>query len=176
MPKKRFRLRTLMLFLSVGGVLLTSVLLLSALTLFQKGNIENSLLEGNIAYARKLADTTDHYLSTAQQELAYSAGLITDFNNKQQLQTEADRLRLQSGFFNSVLVVKADAVVAATSPESLRLIGMTLNSPASQKSLTSHKAFISQPFTSATGNYVVFLSQPVFSPAGQYLGYIGGTI
>ncbi|WMJ67366.1 hypothetical protein RBI80_31295 (plasmid) [Klebsiella variicola] len=77
---------------------MTSILLLSALTLVQKENIENSLLEGNIAYARKLADTTDRYLSTAQQELAYSAGLIVDFQDRKQLQAEADRLRLQSGF------------------------------------------------------------------------------
>ncbi|HCS8994683.1 TPA: GGDEF domain-containing protein [Klebsiella pneumoniae] len=176
MPIKRYRLRTFMLSLSVGSVLLTSILLLSALTLVQKGNIENSLLEGNIAYARKLADTTDHYLSMAQQELAYSAGLIVDFQDWKQLQAEADRLRLQSGFFNSVLVVKANAVVAATSPESLSLVGMQLHSPASQQSIISHKPFISQPFTSATGNYVVFLSQPIFSQEGQYLGYIGGTI
>lgn len=165
-----------MLLLSVGGVLLTSILLLSALTLFQKGNIENSLLEGNIAYARKLADTTDHYLSTAQQELAYSASLIEDFHDRTQLQAEAERLHLQSGFFNSVLIVKADAVVAATSPESLRLVGMQLHSPASQQSILTLKPLISQPFTSASGNYVVFLTQPVFSHAGQYLGYIGGTI
>lgn len=165
-----------MLSLSVGGVLLTSILLLSALTLVQKGNIENRLLEGNIAYARKLADTTDHYLSMAQQELAYSADLIVNFQDRKLLQAEADRLRLQSGFFNSVLVVKANAVVAATSPESLSLVGMQLHSPASQQSIISHKPFISLPFTSATGNYVVFLSQPVFSQDGQYQGYIGGTI
>lgn len=150
-----------MLSLSVGCVLMTSILLLSALTLVQKENIENSLLEGNIAYARKLADTMDRYLSTAQQELAYSAGLIVDFQDRKQLQAEADRLRLQSGF-NSVLVVKANAVVAATSPESLSLVGMQLRSPASQQSIISRKPFISQPFTSATGNYIVFLSQPIF--------------
>ena len=159
-----------MLSLSVGGVLMTSILLLSALTLVQKENIENSLLEGNIAYARKLADTMDRYLSTAQQELAYSAGLIVDFQDRKQLQAEADRLRLQSGFFNSVLVVKANAVVAATSPESLSLVGMQLRSPASQQSIISRKPFISQPFTSATGNYIVFLSQPIFSQQGQYEG------
>ena len=176
MPRKRYRLRTFMLSLSVGGVLMTSILLLSALTLVQKENIENSLLEGNIAYARKLADTTDRYLSTAQQELAYSAGLIVDFQDRKQLQAEADRLRLQSGFFNSVLVVKANAVVAATSPESLSLVGMQLHSPASQQSIISRKPFISQPFTSATGNYIVFLSQPIFSQQGQYEGYIGGSI
>ncbi len=67
MLRKKLHLRTLMLMLSVGGILLTSLLLLSALTLFQKGNIEDRLLENNLAYARKLADTTDRYLVTAQR-------------------------------------------------------------------------------------------------------------
>ena len=67
MPGKKLHLRTLMLMLSVGGILLTSMLLLSALTFFQKGNIENRLLENNLAYARKLAHTTDRYLVTAQR-------------------------------------------------------------------------------------------------------------
>ncbi|WP_241199899.1 cache domain-containing protein, partial [Erwinia billingiae] len=127
-------------------------------------------------YARKLADTTDRYLFTAQRELAYSAGLLKDFSSVQQLRQEAERLRLQSGFFNSVLVVKPDAVVVATSPESLGLVGDTLNSPASRQALASRKPFISRPFTSAAGNYVIFISQPVFSPAGEYLGYIGGSV
>ncbi|BBW24645.1 cell signaling regulator (plasmid) [Enterobacter kobei] len=165
-----------MLFLSVGGILLTAALLLSALTIFQKGNIEDSLLKSNIAYARKLADTTDRYLSTAQQELAYSAGLIKDFQDESRLQEEADRLRLQSGFFNSVLVVTSEAVIAATSPESLSLVGLKLHSAASKQAIQSKKAFISEPFTSATGNYVVFLSQPILSKEGKYLGYLGGTI
>lgn len=176
MQKKRFRLRTLMLFLSVGGILMTSVLLLSALTVFQRGNIEDSLLKSNIAYARKLADTTDRYLSTAQQELSYSASLLNDLHNHPRLQEEAERLHLQSGFFNSVVVVTAESVITATSPESLNLIGLKLHSEASKKAIKTQKAFISQPFTSATGNYVVFLSQPVFSNEGKYLGYIGGTI
>lgn len=62
---KKLRLRTLLMSLSIGGVVLTSGLLLGALLFFQKANIEDSLLEGNIAYARKLADTTDRYLATA---------------------------------------------------------------------------------------------------------------
>ena len=161
MRKKQFRFRTLMLILSVGGILLTSLLLLSALTIFQNANIEESLLKSNVAYARKLADTTDQYLSTAQQELSYSAGLIKDLHDRVRLQGEADRLRLQSGFFNSVVIVTANAVVAATSPESLKLLGVKLQSEASRQAITTQKAFISQPFISAAGNYVVFLSQPI---------------
>ena len=176
MNKNTITLRTLLVILSLGGILMTSVLLLCSLWFFQKANIEDRLLDSNIAYARKLSDTTDRYLFTAQRELAFSAGLIKDFTNVQQLRQEADRLRLQSGFFNSVLVVKPDAVVAAASPESLGLVGDTLNSPASRQALASRKPFISRPFTSAAGNYIIFISQPVFSLAGDYLGYIGGSI
>jgi len=165
-----------MLMLSVGGILFTSMLLLSALTLFQKGNIEDRLLDNNLAYARKLADTTDRYLVTAQRELAYSAEQIKNLNNIEQLKSEAERLRLQSGFFNSVVIVNADAIIAAASPESLNLVGVKLHSDASVQAIEAKRSFISEPFVSAAGNYVVFISQPLFGSSGDYIGYIGGTI
>lgn len=176
MLHKKMRLRSLLTLLSIGGVILTSGLLLSALLLFQKANIEDSLLEGNIAYARKLADTTDRYLTTAQRELAWSASQIKGLSDLKQLKAETERLRMQSGFFNSVVVVNHNAIIAATSPDSLNLTGMKLHSAASLQAITTRKPFISAPFTSAAGNYVVFLSQPLFSEEGRYLGYIGGTI
>ncbi|ORM81706.1 hypothetical protein HA42_09880 [Pantoea deleyi] len=173
---KKFRLRSLLISLSVGGVIMTACLLLGSLLIFQKTNIEDSLLESNIAYARKLADTTDRYLGTAQRELAWSAVQIKGLTDPAQLRAETDRLRLQSGFFNTVVVVNRDAVIAATSPESLSLIGVKLHSDASRQAITTQKPFISAPFTSASGNYVVFISQPLFTADGHYLGYIGGTI
>ncbi|MBK5017114.1 diguanylate cyclase [Pantoea sp. S62] len=176
MSLKKLRLRTLLISLSIGGVILTASLLLGALLIFQKGNIEDSLLEGNIAYARKLADTTDRYLGIAQRELAWSARQINGLSDPALLRAETDRLRLQSGFFNTVVVVNRDAVIAATSPESLNLVGIKLYSDASRQAIATQKPFISAPFTSASGNYVVFLSQPLFTSDGHYLGYIGGTI
>lgn len=173
---KKFRLRSLLISLSVGGVIMTACLLLGSLLIFQKTNIEDSLLESNIAYARKLADTTDRYLGTAQRELAWSAAQIKGLTDPAQLRAETDRLRLQSGFFNTVVVVNRDAVIAATSPESLSLVGVKLHSDASRQAISTQKPFISAPFTSASGNYVVFISQPLFTADGHYLGYIGGTI
>ncbi|BCQ42433.1 cell signaling regulator (plasmid) [Erwinia rhapontici] len=172
----KIRLRTLLTCLSMGGVILTSVLLLGTLLVFQKSHIEDSLLEDNIAYARKLADTTDRYFSTAQRELAWSAEQIKGLNDPLLLKVETERLRLQSGFFNSVVVVNRHAVVAFTSPESLALIGVKLHSLASMQAIATQKPNISAPFISASGNYVVFLSQPLFAIDGRYLGYIGGTI
>ncbi|WP_455916959.1 hypothetical protein [Pantoea agglomerans] len=57
MNKNTITLRTLLVILSLGGILMTSVLLLGSLWFFQKANIEDRLLDSNIAYARKLSDT-----------------------------------------------------------------------------------------------------------------------
>lgn len=176
MLKRKVHLRLLLTSLTAGGIIVTCLLMMGAIFLFQKKNIEESLIENNIAYAQKLADTTDRYLRTAQQELAWSASQIKTLDDVIYLSHESDRLRLQSGFFNTVVVVNRDAVIAATSPESIKLVGVKLKSVASRQSIDTKKPFISSPFTSATGNYVIFISQPIFTPEGNYIGYIGGTI
>lgn len=176
MFQKRIGLRSLLIILSVGSVTLTSLLLLSTLWIIQKENIEESLLRSNIAYARKLAETADEYFSTAQRELAYSARQIKTLRDEDNLQREAERLRLQSGFFNSVVIVTSQATVAAASPESLALVGQKLTSDATRHAIALKKPFISSPFISAAGNYVVFISQPLYDANGQYLGFLGGSI
>ncbi|WP_423227474.1 hypothetical protein [Pantoea ananatis] len=67
MLKRKIHLRLLLTSLTAGGVIITCMLMIGALFLFQKKYIEESLLSDNIAYAQKLADTTDRYLKTAQQ-------------------------------------------------------------------------------------------------------------
>lgn len=110
--KKPF-LRPMLILLTTGGVVLTSLLLSGTMLLFQRNNIEESLLDSNQAYARKLADTTDRYLTFAQRELAWSAASVRSTSYSQ---NEVDRLRLQSGMFNSVGVVNAQSVLVSTSP------------------------------------------------------------
>ncbi len=173
---RTFRLRTLLIFLSVGGIVMTSSLLLGALLIFQKSNIEDSLLDSNIAYARKLAETTDFFLTMAQNELAWSATQIQDLSDEALLRRETERLRRQSGLFNSVAVVDRNATLVAISPPGQKDAGTTVTSGVSRRAILSQQAFISSPFTSASGNYVVFISQPLRSRDGQYLGYIGGAV
>ncbi|QIE99434.1 sensor domain-containing diguanylate cyclase [Pantoea stewartii] len=176
MYRRKIHLRTLLTALSIGSVIVTSGLLLGALFLFQKSNIEESLLDSNIAYARKLADTTDHYLAIAQRELAWSAGQIADLNNVQLLHRETTRLLQQSGFFNSVVVLDNHSIIASISPESLSLLGVKVDTAETEQANKLQKPFISSPFISPSGNYVVFISHPLFAHDGHYLGFIGGTI
>jgi diguanylate cyclase (GGDEF)-like protein len=78
--------------------------------------------------------------------------------------------------FNSVFVVSNDAVVLATSPESLDLVGTRLNSSASKLAIEEKKPFISSPFKSVTGNLIILLSHPIYDKNGNYIGHVGGSI
>lgn len=62
--KKPFLL-PLLIALYSGGAILTTILLLAGIYFFQKKEIEDSLRESNLAYAMKIADTTDRYLAMA---------------------------------------------------------------------------------------------------------------
>lgn len=143
---RTIKLNLLLTWMSIGSVVLTGVLLLTSLYFYQKANIEHTILENNNAYARKLAETADRVIGISQQELAYSASKIHSLNDYQTMVDEADRLRLQSGFFNSVIVVNDRGIILATSPESLNLRGIGLQSKANKNALKTRKLYISQPF------------------------------
>ncbi|EBX3590220.1 hypothetical protein DRU27_25525, partial [Salmonella enterica subsp. enterica serovar Typhimurium] len=149
-------LRPIVITLSVGGILLTSIFLIVVIMVFKRENIEKDLLDANSSYAMKMSDVMSNYIEIAQRELAYGAKKIESTNDIDSLKNEADRLRLQSGMFNSVLVVSDGAVVLATSPESLGLVGVHLNSSASKLAIEAKKPFISAPYKSASGNLIIF--------------------
>ena len=173
---KKPHLRPIVITLSVGGVLLTSIFLIVVIMVFQRENIEKDLIDANSSYAMKMSDVMSNYIGMAQGELAYGAKKIKSTNDITSLKEEADRLRLQSGMFNSVLVVSNNAVVLATSPESLGLVGVHLNSNTSKLAIEGKKPFISLPYKSAAGNLIVLLSHPIYDKDGNYIGYIGGSI
>ncbi|RTQ14075.1 sensor domain-containing diguanylate cyclase [Enterobacter hormaechei] len=176
MRLKKPRLRPIIIALSVGGILLTSVFLIAVIVLSQRDNIEKDLLDANSSYAMKMSDVMSKYISIAQGELAYGAKQIDSVKDIDTLKNEAERLRLQSGLFNSVVVVGDGAYVLATSPESLGLVGVHLTSITSKLAIENKKAFISEPYKSAAGNLIVLLSHPMFDKSGKYIGYIGGSI
>ncbi len=173
---KKPHLRPIVITLSVGGILLTSIFLIVVIMVFQRENIEKDLLDANSSYAMKMSDVMSNYIEMAQSELAYGAKKIESTNDIDSLKNEADRLRLQSGMFNSVLVVSNGAVVLATSPESLGLVGVHLNSSASKLAIEGKKPFVSAPYKSAAGNLIVLLSHPIYDKNGNYIGYVGGSI
>ena len=143
----------------------------------QRQQLIDTTQESNAAYARKLAQSTDDFLQSALQQLNYTAQLLAENMGDERLLTEeAARLRLQTKSFNSVTIYNTQAVVLATSPETLQIKGRKLESEAVKESLRTRGKVISQAYLSAVGNLIVFISHPIFSPSGEFLGVVGGSI
>jgi len=173
----RINLRRLILFLAFFSAILTLTNSLYASYCVQRQLLIDSTLESNRVYAAKLANSTEVFLTTVTQQLAYSAGLLSEqLDNPQALQSEATRLRLQTNSFNSIAITDAEGWLRAVSPETLPIKGRRLNTPGAVEALSKRRPLISQPYVSVAGNLVVFISHPIIDREGHYLGYIGGTI
>lgn len=174
---KTLTLNHLVLFLAVSAAAITLVNSFYASYQVQQQQLIKHDLERNLAYATKLATTTNDFLISAQQQLAYAAGIIQQgINDDSFLLREADRLRLQTDGFNSVVIADHQGRVLATSPDSLQIIGRKLTSIGAQQALANRTAQISPPYISVKDNLLVFISHPLFDREGHYLGYVGGSI
>ena len=109
--------------------------------------------------------------------LAYAATRLGQNDlDPAQAQDEASRLRLQTNSFNSSLVVDADGLVIATSPQTLQLQDEILHSAGNNAALAARQPMISDPYQSTTGKLLVSLSHPIFDRQGRYRGYVSGTL
>lgn len=175
----RINLLHLILFMSLASMFTTLLNSYLAIYHVQKKLLVEQAFKVNASYSAKLASTVDTFFSASEEQLAYSARLITrniQTGNVLQLQTELQRIHQLSHRFNSMLVVTENSRVIAASPPSLNLAGVILNSQEQQKTLQSKRFFISSPFVSPRGNYIIFISYPIIDESGNYLGYIGGSL
>lgn len=173
----RIDLKSLILGLSLLVALLTFGNGFFASYQIQRDLLMDHALESNRVYAAKQAHNAEGLLLAIQQQLAFSAArLAGKMDQKALLDEEAGRLKGQSQSFNSVLVVRADALVLASAPTALGLTGQTLDTPGAQEALVRREPLITDPYMGASGNLLVFVSQPIHDEQGVYLGYVGGSI
>ncbi|MFC4275320.1 sensor domain-containing diguanylate cyclase [Achromobacter aloeverae] len=173
----RIDLRRLILWLCLLSVLVALGNSFYASYQVQRDILLTNTLEGNRAYAAKLAGSADGYIGSIHRELAYSAGILSDMVLRPALmEQEVERLAHQSDHYNSVVIVHADGTVAAMSPQLASMVGSQLSSNAVREALTQRKPLVSEPFIAATGRWVIIYSQPIFDKAGNYLGFVGGTL
>ncbi len=173
----RLNLGKLILALALLSAIIALANTLLASYRVQRDQLVGNTLEANRVYATKLAETTQNFLLAAQQELAYAATRLgQDDLDPQRAQDEASRLQLQTNSFNSSLVVDADGLVIATSPQTLQLQGEVLHSVGNNAALAARQPMISDPYQSATGKLLVSLSHPIFNRQGHYRGYVSGTL
>ncbi|WP_459623702.1 PDC sensor domain-containing protein [Dickeya oryzae] len=127
----RINLLHLMLFISIASMFIT--LLNSYFTFYhvQKKLLIEQATKVNSSYSSKLAITVDNFFSISEEQLSYSARLLVPHaqsGNLQALQTELQRIHRLSHAFNSMVVVTESGQIIASSPTSLNLTGLTVNS------------------------------------------------
>jgi len=138
-------LRKLILALALLGAFLPFAKTLHASYQVQRQQLIDSTLESNLAYATKLAKSTDDFVQSAQLQLDYTAQLLAgQMDDADRLDKEAARLRLMSKSFNSIVIFDDAGKVLATSPETLQLQGKTLASAAVRESIRSRQPLISE--------------------------------
>ncbi len=143
----------------------------------QREALINSTLEANGAYAAKVASSIGEFLGAAHNHLSYSATVLGDhWDEPGALRREAMRLQAQDTDFNSVTILDANGQVLQAYPDSLQIVGATLQSQGIQQALKERRPLVSEVYVSSAGNLVVFVSQPVFSASGTFLGVVGGSV
>lgn len=172
--------------ISLRGLILIFVLLAVIATLcnslfvaygVQRDALINSALEGNRAYAFKVASSIDEFLRSVDERLGYSSKVLgSQFNDPQVLKNEVERLQAQDTELNSVVVIDANGKALQIYPEQPLITGTNIDSSEVQEALKAQRPLVSHAYETATGNLIVFISHPVLSPSGQYLGLIGGSI
>ncbi|HTK03066.1 MAG TPA: sensor domain-containing diguanylate cyclase [Bordetella sp.] len=173
----RIDLRRLILWLCLGSVMLALSNSFYASYRVQREILLNNTLEGNRAYAAKLATTTDNFIKTIQQELAYSASMLADMvTGPDRAAEETRRLLRQNDHFNSVLVVDSTGLILSVEPSIAGLVGARLDSDPVQHALRTRQPEVSEPYLGLTGRWVILNSHPIFDHAGNYIGFIGGTL
>ncbi|QGZ30631.1 sensor domain-containing diguanylate cyclase [Stutzerimonas stutzeri] len=172
----RVDLRRLIVMLAILSGLVTLGISFYASYQVQRESLIDSTLEANRAYAAKLADGTETFFVSVQQQLRYSADILAEQFDDETLDREVERLRLQTNSFNIVVVTDARSTVRAISPSHSQLVGYQLDTPGAVEALKEQKPIISSPYTSALGTLVISISQPILGKDGAYLGYIGGVI
>lgn len=173
----RWDLRSLILLLTLITALVTLLNSFYASYRVQRQLLIDYALESNHAYASKLAASTETYLQGSLQQLAYSAQVLGEqFDNTELLSQEAARLRLQTNTFNSIAITDDNGLVRAISPETLQVLGKTVDSEGVREALRERRPLVSSPYISAANNLIIFISQPIFDKQQRYLGMVGGSI
>ncbi|WP_254636000.1 cache domain-containing protein, partial [Acinetobacter bereziniae] len=144
----------------------------------QKKELLDTSLSVNMEYATKIAQKTDSQIQTVLKQLDYSAMLLgQSFDDEKFKQSEVDRLKFQSNFFDSVIISDKHGRILNFSPSKIALNKNVINRTLGfTESLDTQKTVITSPYYSVKKNLIVFISQPIFDRHKNYLGFVGGAI
>lgn len=109
------------------------------------------------------------------RQVEFSAELLgRHFTSKDYIERELNRLQQQANLFNSTVLVDNEGFIVSTSKNITKAEGIQIKDEAILHSINKVQPFITKPFLSPKGNYLLCISYPIFSPNKEYLGYLGG--
>lgn len=174
---KYLKLNHLILVLALSATIITFINSFYSIYEVQKEQLIKQTIDINKAYAKKLAETTEVFIRSGKQQLAYTAEKLQGhFDDEDYLQQETNRLKYQTDSFNSVVITSETGVVRTVSPETISLKGVQLSSPSSIEAREKKIPLVSEPFLSQANNLLVVISSPIWDSQKQYKGYLAGTI
>lgn len=175
--QRKLTLNRLILLLAAITIIITLINAIYSTYKVQKDITVENLLLSNEHYSEKIANVTDMFIHVAQRKLRNSVNRLPPvFDDLAKLEKEVNYLFTHSDSFNSLIVVRADGTVLAATKSIEQLVGKRVTSRITQRALEEKRSFVSAPFTSPAGNYLVSMTEPIFSAKGEYLGYMGGAI
>ncbi|WP_295375540.1 diguanylate cyclase [uncultured Pseudacidovorax sp.] len=170
-------LRHLIIALTTSSAVVSLLATFYASYKVQRQQLIAQSLESNLAYANKLASSTDDYFKGVLQQMAYAASQVAPaLNDTRRVDAEARRLHLQTDSLNSVVIADSAGRVLADSPPQLNLRGSLLHTPQATQALEAAGPRVSAPYLAPSGNMLVLVSQPIVGTDGARKGVILGAI
>ncbi len=175
--KETLNLRKLILVICIFSVSITLINAFFSIYQVQRDHIIRDTLETNHTCAKKMAEVTDVFSESTMRQVEFSAELLgRHFTSKDYIERELNRLQQQANLFNSTVLVDNEGFIVSTSKNITKAEGVQIKDEAILHSINKVQPFITKPFLSLKGNYLLCISYPIFSPNKEYLGYLGGTI
>lgn len=177
MRKPRITLLYLVVGLSVFSAAVAFANALFAAYTVQKEQLVATTLEGNRAYAVKLAEVVDLYVGAIQQQLKASARRVSKMMDAPAaLDEEVLRVAEQSDGVIAAAVVDAKghmlafaSLLPGAESQSGAASGVDLRGAAQAGNVTP-------PYLSSQGLWTVALTEPVRDAQGKYLGFVGAAL
>ena len=182
--KKEIKLNVAISILVVLAVIIATVIELISSTNALKTSLATNYLESNYNYTNKLAEGVQYVTSDFQKTIIAMAELS---KSPQFDQNQLDILKKSgNGHFNSIFVTDANGSIRLMSPEVINFKeretpitireGRKINSDIVEKSLTTKKPFITEPYITSSGTLLILVTAPILNESGTFEGLMVGTI
>ena len=182
--KKEIKLNVAISILVVIAVIIATVIELVSSTNALKTSLATNYLQSNYNYTNKLAEGVQYVTSDFQKTIITMAELSQSPHFDQ---NQLDILKQsENGHFNSIFITDADGVIQLMSPKVIRFkeretpvtirAGRKINSDVVEKSLSTKKPFISEPYITSSGTLLILITAPIINESGLFEGVMVGTI